>query len=82
MLTNCVASAQDVKTVSKKLQTCIVIHHDLFDDGSQIYAVAQYCKVIQEGTVGYLFQIEEHNCLTVAEETAQGNDCVMELNKK
>jgi hypothetical protein len=36
VLTNCVAIAQEVKTVSKKLQTCIVMHHDLFDDGSQI----------------------------------------------
>ena len=46
---------------------------------SQIYAVAQYCKVIQEGTVGNLFHIDEHADLAVAEEAAQGNDCVMEL---
>jgi hypothetical protein len=75
------ASVQDVKTVSKKLQTCIVLHHDLFDDGLHIYGVAQYCKVIQEDSVRYLFQKYEHNCLAVAEETAQGNDCVMECNK-
>ena len=29
VLTNCVAIAQEVKTMSKKLQTCIVMHHDL-----------------------------------------------------
>ena len=46
---------------------------------SQIYAVAQYCKVIQEGTVGNLFHIDEHADLAVAEEAAQGNDCVMQL---
>jgi hypothetical protein len=79
VLTNCVASAKGVKTVSKKLQTCILMHHDMFDDGSQVYAVAQYCKVIQEGTVGNLFQIDEHNCLAVAEEAAQGHDCAMQL---
>ena len=54
-----VAVAQVVKTTSKELQTCIVMHHELFDDGSQIYAVARYCKVIQEGAVGNLFQIDE-----------------------
>ena len=74
-----VAIAQVVKTTSKELQTCIVMHHDLFDDGSQIYAVAQYCKGIQEGAVGNLFQIDEHADLAVAEEAAQGNDCVMQL---
>jgi hypothetical protein len=55
------------------------MHHELYDDSSQIYDVAQYCKVIQEGTVGYLFQIDEHADLAAAEETAQGNDCVMKL---
>ena len=79
VLTNCVAIAQGVKTVSKKLQTCIVMHHVLFDDGSQIYAVDQYCKVVQEGAVGNLFHIDEHSDLAVAEEAAQGNDCVMQL---
>ena len=55
------------------------MRHDLFDDGSQIYAVAWYCKVIQEGDVGNLFQIDEHADLAVAEEAAQGNDCAMQL---
>jgi hypothetical protein len=40
VLTNCVPVAQEVKTLPKKLQTCIVMCHDLFDDGSQMYAVA------------------------------------------
>ena len=55
------------------------MHHDLFDNGSQIYAVAWYCKVIQEGAVGNLFQIDEHADLAAAKEAAQGNDCVMQL---
>jgi hypothetical protein len=55
------------------------MHHELLNDGSQLYDVAQYCKVIQEGTVGHLFQIGEHTSLAVAEETAEGNDCVMQL---
>jgi hypothetical protein len=29
--------------------------------------------------VGYLFQVDEHAGLAVAEEAAQGNDCVMQL---
>ena len=70
VLFNCVAIAQEVKTESKKLKTHIVMHHDLFDNGSQIYAVAQYCKVSQEGAVGNLFQIDEHADLAVAEEAA------------
>ena len=61
------------------MQTCSVMHHDLFDDGSQIYAVAWNWWVIQEGAVGNNFQIDEHAGLAVAEETAQGNDCVMQL---
>jgi hypothetical protein len=61
------------------MQTCFVMHHDLFDDRSQIYAVAQYYKVIQEGSVGHLFQIGEHASLAVAEETDQGNDYVPSL---
>ena len=65
--------------MSKQLQTCIVMHHDLFDDGSQSYTVAQSCKVTQEGAVGNLFQIDEHADLAVAEEATQGNDCVMQL---
>jgi hypothetical protein len=65
VLTNCVAIVQEVKTVSKKLQTCIVMHHDLFNDASQIYAVAQYCRVIQEGAVRLFFQIDEHTNLAV-----------------
>ena len=72
MLTNCFAIAQEVKTASEKLQTYIVMHHDMFDDDSQVYAVAQCCKVIQEGAVGNLFQIDEHADLAVAEEAAQG----------
>ena len=55
------------------------MHCELLNDGSQVYAVAQYCKVIQEGTVGHLFQIDVHTSVTVAEETAQGNDYVMQL---
>ena len=79
VLTNCVAIAQEVKTVSKRMQTCIVMHHDLFDNGSQIHAGAWYCKVIQEGAVGNLFQIDEHADLAAAEEAAKGNDCAMQL---
>jgi hypothetical protein len=63
----------------KEAADIIVMHHDQFDDGSQFYAVAQYCKVIQEGAVGNLFQIDEHANLAAAEEAAQGNDCVMQL---
>ena len=55
------------------------MHHELFDDGSQMYDVDQYCKVIQEGAVGYLSQIDEHAGLAVAEEADQGNDCVRQL---
>ena len=55
------------------------MHHDLFDDGSQIYAVAQYCKVIQESAVGNIFQKDEHADLATAEEAAQGSYCVMQL---
>ena len=40
VLTSCVVTAQEFKTVSTKLQTCIVMHHDLFNDGSQVYVVA------------------------------------------
>jgi hypothetical protein len=40
VLINCAAKAQEVKTLSKRMQTGIFMHHDLFNDGSQIYAVA------------------------------------------
>ena len=46
---------QEEKIVCKRLQTCVVMRHEDFDDGELIHAVARYCKVQQEGALEHLF---------------------------
>ena len=43
------------KTVSKKRQSCIVMHHNDFDDGRLLHAVVRYCKVVAEGATEHIF---------------------------
>lgn len=55
VLDDLIAVGQAEKTVCKRLQTCIVMRHDDFDDGQLLHAVARYCKVQQEGALEHLF---------------------------
>ena len=49
------AIRQEEKMVSKKMQSCIVMRHNDFDDGQLLHAVTRYCKVEEEGPLASLF---------------------------
>ncbi|KAI2500665.1 Transposase IS4 [Fragilaria crotonensis] len=43
--------------VSRRLQVCLTMRHDDFDDGQILHAVARFCKVTQEGPIESLFDV-------------------------
>ena len=49
------AIRQEKKMVLKKMQSCIVMRHDDFDEGQLLHAVTWYCKVEEEGPLASLF---------------------------
>ena len=55
VLEGLIAIGQEEKTIAKKRQSCIVMRHDDFDDGTLLHAVTRYCKVQEEGALEHLF---------------------------
>ena len=55
VLEGLIAVGQEEKTVAKKRQSCIIMRHDDFDDGTLLHAVTRYCKVQEEGALEHLF---------------------------
>ena len=56
-----VAQEEEKLVVSKRQQVCLTMQHDDFDNGHILHAVAQYCKVTEEGPIKSLFNIAPSN---------------------
>ncbi len=78
MLDDQLAVGQEEKLVCKRLQTCIVMRNEDFDDGQLLHAVAWYCKVQQEGTSEHLFNKAQQSDLEGVEAVAVGGEEVVQ----
>ncbi|KAI2511756.1 hypothetical protein MHU86_2650 [Fragilaria crotonensis] len=74
VLDNLLVIGQEEKVVSKCRQVCITMRHDDFDDGQILHAVAQFCKVTEEGPVESLFDTIPSNDVGNDEDVAVGGD--------
>ena len=66
------AIGQEEKVVCKRLQVCITMRHDDFDDGQILHAVTRFCKVTEEGPVESLFDTIPTNDVENDENVAVG----------
>ncbi|KAI2490366.1 hypothetical protein MHU86_24206 [Fragilaria crotonensis] len=57
VLDNLLVIGQEERMVSRRLQVCLTMRHDDFDDGQILHAVARFCKVTQEGPIESLFDV-------------------------
>ena len=64
MFHDLLAIPQEAKTVSQKEQLCVVMQHEDLDGGTLLHAVAQYCKVQQNGA-------PEHYFIDVSKDTVE-----------
>ena len=70
---------QEEKMVCKRLQTCVIMRHDDFDDGELIHVVSRYCKVQQGGALEHFFnepQRDEPECVGAVAVTNEEDDQV------
>lgn len=78
VLDGLLAVRQEEILVCKRLQTCILMRHEDFDDGQLLHAVVRYCKVQQEGAPEHLFNEAQQSDHEGVEDVAVGGEEVVQ----